>query len=296
MKRLSATLLAAGMLAAVGTASAQTYGGYNTYGSNTATRTVVPDRYGNTSNAIYDYARVLRVDPVIDSRYGGSNTYRTGNNTYSSNGYGNNTYSSNGYGNNNNNTYSNNGYANQSGQNCYNSASRGGYTTDRYGNRVASNDPYYPQQGHYGTDTGRTVATVIGGIAGAVLGSKVGGGTGTYAATAIGSMVGGLAGRQVYESTQRRKYEGNAVEVCDPSDDSYYGNNNSYNNGYNNNGYNNNGYNNSNNGYYGNNVASNDGRVIGYDVTYEYMGRQFVTRTDYHPGDKIRVRVDVRPE
>jgi uncharacterized protein YcfJ len=281
MKRLSATLLAVGMFAALGTASAQTYGGYNTYG-NTGTRTVVPDRYGNTGNAIYDYARVLRVDPVIDTRYG--NTYRTGNNTYSSNGYGNN-------------TYSNNGYTNQYGQRCYNApTSRGGYTTDRYGNRV-TNDPYYPQNGSYGTNTGRTVATVIGGIAGAVLGSKVGGGSGTYAATAIGSMVGGLAGRQVYESTQRRKYQGNAVEVCDPADDGYYGNN----NGYNNNGYNsygnNNGYNSyGNNNGYGNNVANNDGRVVGYDVTYEYMGRQFVTRTDYHPGDRIRVRVDVRPE
>jgi uncharacterized protein YcfJ len=274
MKRLSATVLALGLFAALGTASAQTYGGYNTYGNSTGTRTVVPDRYGNTGNAIYDYARVLRVDPVIDTRYGNNNTYRTGNNTYS-----------------------NNGYTNQSGQRCYNSASRGGYTTDRYGNRVA-NDPYYPQNGRYGTNTGRTVATVIGGIAGAVLGSKVGGGSGTYAATAIGSMVGGLAGRQVYESTQRRKYEGNAVEVCDPVDDGYYGNNNgnnSYgNNSYGNNSYGNNGY--GNNGYYGSNVANNDGRVVGYDVTYEYMGRQFVTRTDYHPGDRIRVRVDVRPE
>ena len=40
----------------------------------------------------------------------------------------------------------------------------------------------------------------------------------------------------------------------------------------------------------------NDGRVAGYDVTYEYAGRQFTTRTNYHPGDRIRVRVDVRPE
>jgi uncharacterized protein YcfJ len=138
---------------------------------------------------------------------------------------------------------------------------------------------------------------VVGGIAGAVLGSKVGGGSGTYAATAIGSMVGGLAGRQIYESSQRRKYERNAVEVCDPVD-GYYGNgygNDGYGSTYgNNNAYGNNGYNN--NGYYAGNTVANDGRVVGYDVTYEYMGRQFVTRTDYHPGDRIRVRVDVRPE
>ena len=28
-----------------------------------------------------------------------------------------------------------------------------------------------------------------------------------------------------------------------------------------------------------------------YDVTYEYGGRTHTTRTNYHPGDRIRVRV-----
>ena len=36
--------------------------------------------------------------------------------------------------------------------------------------------------------------------------------------------------------------------------------------------------------------------VSEYDVTYEYAGRQYTTRTNYHPGDRIRVRVDVRAE
>jgi uncharacterized protein YcfJ len=244
MKRLSATLLALGLaVAVVGSANAQTYGGYNGGYSNGGYTRTVPDRYGNSSGAIYDYARVLRVDPVIDSRYGRNDTY------------------------------SNNRYTNVNGQRCYESSGRnnGGYVDN---NGVYRSDPYYPQgNNQYGTNTGRTMATVIGGIAGAVLGSKVGGGSGTYAATAIGSMVGGMAGRQIYESSQRRRYESNTVQVCDPVyDDGYYGNN----------------------GYASNNV--NDGRVVGYDVTYEYAGRQFVTRTDYHPGDRIRVRVDVRPE
>ena len=39
-----------------------------------------------------------------------------------------------------------------------------------------------------------------------------------------------------------------------------------------------------------------DGRVSGYDVTYEYGGRTYRTRTGYHPGERMRVRVDVRPE
>ncbi|KGQ17720.1 putative exported protein [Lysobacter dokdonensis DS-58] len=240
MKRLSATLLALGLAAAVGTASAQNYGGYSNGGYSN-----VPQQ-----NAIYDWARVVRVDPVIDSRYS--------NNRYNAN---------NGY----NNTYASNG------QRCYSSggrhASNGGYTSN--GGYYPSNDPYDPQQGRYGTDTGRTVATVVGGLAGAVLGSKVGGGSGQVAAAAIGSMVGGLAGRQIYEGTQRRKYESSSVTVCDDQ----YGNDTGYvgNDGY-------------------RNYNANDGRVVGYDVTYEYNGRQFMTRTQYHPGDRIRVRVDVRPE
>ncbi len=34
-------------------------------------------------------------------------------------------------------------------------------------------------------------------------------------------------------------------------------------------------------------------RVQGYDVAYRYNGRIYHTRTDAHPGDTIRVRVDI---
>lgn len=260
MKRQSASLLAPalalGLMAIAGTASAQSYGSYGNdpYYRNTSGYTnAYPDRYGNSANAIYDYARVLRVDPVIDSRHGGTRV--------SGSPYGNN-------------------------QRCYTSTTPGSYDNEGYARNDGyyRNDPYYPQQGRYGTDTGRTMATVIGGIAGAVLGSKVGGGSGQVAATAIGSMVGGMAGRQIYETQQRRRYtpEGQ-VTVCDPVP---------VNSGYGSGAYASNGYN---RGYDGDRYID-DGRVVGYDVTYEYAGRQFVTRTNYHPGDRIRVRVDVRPE
>lgn len=36
-------------------------------------------------------------------------------------------------------------------------------------------------------------------------------------------------------------------------------------------------------------------RVEGYDVTYRYQGRLYHTRTNYPPGKRIRVRVDVTP-
>jgi len=119
-----------------------------------------------------------------------------------------------------------------------------------------------------GSDTGRTMATVIGGVLGAVVGSQVGGGSGRFATSAIGTMVGGIAGREVYEAGQRdRMQRSGAVTVCDPVAV----------------------------GAYGDDAGPRDG-VSAYDVTYEYAGREYTTRTRYHPGDTIRVRVDVTPD
>ena len=71
MKRMSATLLALALVAATGAASAQSYYGNDPYYRNADNRSYVqPDRYGNSSGVVYDYARVIRVDPVIASGYG----------------------------------------------------------------------------------------------------------------------------------------------------------------------------------------------------------------------------------
>ena len=40
----------------------------------------------------------------------------------------------------------------------------------------------------------------------------------------------------------------------------------------------------------------NDERIVGYRVTYRYRGQTFVTRTDHHPGSRIRVNVAVTPD
>lgn len=236
MKRLFVSALALGLAATTGLASAQTYRSASStpyYGQGTAVR--------------YDYARVIRVDPVFDSRYGSS--YPTSN---SQRCYQRQTYvGGEGY---NNGGYRNDGYSD--------------YGRDAYGN-----DGYYDQYGNYrrntGSQTGATVATVVGGILGAAIGSQVGGGSARYATAAIGSMVGGMAGRQVYEQRQRQPARVGTVTVCDPVPVGSDGN-----------------------GYY----SSSDRPVDSYNVTYEYAGQQYTTRTDYHPGDRIRVRVDVRPE
>ena len=36
-------------------------------------------------------------------------------------------------------------------------------------------------------------------------------------------------------------------------------------------------------------------RIDGYQVTYRYQGRHFTTRTNYDPGERLRVRVQVEP-
>lgn len=182
MKRLSAALLAIGLVS-----SSAAFAQSNYYPSNTG--------YNGQQQgeAHYDYARVVRVDPVLGGSYSRTSSYGSNQRCYETNTAG--SYERDGY-------YGNEGYRND------------GYRNDGY-----RNDGYYDQYGRQqgGSTTGRNVATVIGGIAGAVLGSKMGGGSGTYAATAIGSMVGGMAGRGIYEQTQRDRYvRPGVVRVCDP--------------------------------------------------------------------------------
>lgn len=221
MTRFACTALAATLMLATGAAGAQSYRG------------AAP-----VSGAQYDYARVVRVDPVFDR-------------------------------------YATAGSAPQ--QRCYDQrhAVGGGTYEER---RVYGGDGYYGGYGdgygqpRAGSEVGRTTATIIGGVLGAVVGSKVGGGSARYATSALGSLAGSAAGRAVYEQTVRNRTPDRTatITVCDPVPDDGR----SY------------------NGY----PASSYGNVREYDVTYEYAGRQYVARTDHHPGDRIRVRVDVRPE
>jgi len=137
----------------------------------------------------------------------------------------------------------------------------GGYGNDGYQDRGGyGRDGYYGRDGHSGgSSSGRAMASVVGSVIGALVGSQVGGGSGRFATSAIGSAVGAIAGQQVYENAQQQRNVGR-VTVCDPVADDYrYGN-----------------------------ANAGTGQ---YDVTYEYGGRMHTTRTNYHPGDRIRVRV-----
>ena len=245
MKRLGISFLAVALVAATGVASAQSYGDrpYGDYGDRYAPEV---QRGGEYEGARYDYARVLRVDPVI---------------------------------------VQGRGYPTRNGQRC--ETRRDGYAgsggnRDGYYGGSDGYDEGYGERDRYGRDepyrdprrdeNGRMVATVIGGIAGAVLGSKIGDGSGQYIGTAVGSMVGGMAGRGIYEANRRdRQPRDGYVTVCEP--DRYGGDR------------------------YDTSGRYRDERAVSeYDVTYEYGGREYTTRTNYHPGNRIRVRVDVRAE
>jgi uncharacterized protein YcfJ len=119
------------------------------------------------------------------------------------------------------------------------------------------------------TDTGAAIGpgTVLGAIVGGVAGHQVGSGRGNDVATGVGAVVGGLIGNQVDRSNaappsqvtevERVPVERN-VQRCRTVQETRE-------------------------------IAS------GYDVRYEYHGRQFTTRLPYDPGRMIPVRVDVAP-
>jgi uncharacterized protein YcfJ len=105
---------------------------------------------------------------------------------------------------------------------------------------------------------------LLAGIVGGVIGNQFGSGSGRDAATAAGAVLGYSMARD----SQRRHggyYSGGREytsyeQRCATRTDYY-----------------------------------RDEQVNGYDVTYRYNGRVYHTTTDYHPGDQIRVEVNVNP-
>lgn len=243
---LAAALVLVPLALATGSALAQAsdsrygpapYGDYSHRGA------VVDDRPGSWRGSdpqpAYDWARVLRVDPVFDGR--GQPVYDRRDCEVRRDGY-----------------VSHDPYRDPYGD---------GYR-DPYGGDYRGGHDGYGQARRDGN--GRLVASVLGGIAGAVLGSRIGDGSGQVIGTAVGTVVGSAAGGRIYDHRRAREV---TVTVCDPEP---------YRDGY--------------GGYAGREGERYERTVTAYDVTYEYAGREYVTRTDHHPGDRIRVRVDVRAE
>ena len=100
--------------------------------------------------------------------------------------------------------------------------------------------------------------TVIGAIVGGVLGNTVGKGDGRKAATVAGAVVGGAVGHGV-ASQDDGYYEG-SERHCRVVQD-----------------------------------VAEERRIVAYDVQYRYRGDVYMSRLDYDPGERMRVRVSIVP-
>ena len=103
----------------------------------------------------------------------------------------------------------------------------------------------------YSGSSNSGAGAILGAIAGGAIGNSIGGGSGRAAATALGIVGGALVGNQV-EGAGQPRYEN--VQRC--HNETYYEN-----------------------------------RTVGYNVVYEYAGRQYTTRTQNDPGRWIPVSV-----
>lgn len=116
---------------------------------------------------------------------------------------------------------------------------------------------------------GPATGTVLGGIVGAALGHQIGDGDGQRAATVAGALLGGAIARDSYRHHDEgrghgRRFERETVRYeqrCRTIED-----------------------------------HRSDDRVVGYRVTYDYHGFVGTTTTRFHPGNTLRVRVDITPE
>ncbi|RLK48234.1 uncharacterized protein YcfJ [Alkalispirillum mobile] len=104
-----------------------------------------------------------------------------------------------------------------------------------------------------------TAAVIAGGVAGGVVGSRFGGGRGRDAAIAAGTLAGaGIA--DGLSGTESRTYTVNERQCRTVHD------------------------------------TRTEERRDGYRVRYLYDGQEYSTRTNSHPGDRIRLRVSVTPD
>lgn len=113
---------------------------------------------------------------------------------------------------------------------------------------------------HY--NGGKAGKALFGAILGGVIGHQFGSGRGNDAATVAGALIGAGVGANAakHEPDYYTTEYSRPVRRCSTSYQSH-----------------------------------EEERIDGYDVVYSYHGRKYATRTPFDPGDRIRIRVDVRP-
>lgn len=102
-------------------------------------------------------------------------------------------------------------------------------------------------------DPNRITGTVIGGVAGGVLGNQIGKGTGKTLATVGGAAGGAYVGNQVQKSMQKSDVVTTTKRSCKT-------------------------------------VYDKTQKVVGYDVTYRFEGKEGVVRTTFKPGSTLPVK------
>ena len=103
-------------------------------------------------------------------------------------------------------------------------------------------------------DKHKVAGTVIGAIAGGVIGSQFGGGRGRTVATVGGAVAGGAIGRKVQGNHQDQDTVTRVVKHCRPA------------------------------------TKEEEGLVL-YDVVYAYQGQNLHVRLDHDPGDRLELPV-----
>lgn len=161
------------------------------------------------------------------------------------------------------------------------------YESDRYGAEgpplenvnysyadVLRVDPVYrstrvaePREECYDTEVRRSsrtdntaAGTIVGAIIGGALGNQVGKGDGRKAATVAGAVAGGVIGRNIDASNNPERVYSERQTRCELVDD-----------------------------------YRDVRELIGYDVEYRYRGEVYMSRLDYDPGERLRVRISVTP-
>ncbi|WP_425507975.1 glycine zipper 2TM domain-containing protein [Tahibacter caeni] len=105
---------------------------------------------------------------------------------------------------------------------------------------------------------GNVGGTLLGAVVGGALGNQVGRGDGRKAATVAGAVAGGVVGHEMDKNHRGGRVVASTETRCRE-------------------------------------VTDVSDRVVGYDVTYNYKGRDYTTRMDYDPGERIRVEPTVQP-
>ena len=113
---------------------------------------------------------------------------------------------------------------------------------------------------HHVAEHRSPVPVIFGSILGGVIGSQFGGGSGKTAATIAGATIGGA----VAQSSQNRRYPAQHYTTLEQRC------------------------------YLETNWRKEE-RVVAWDVDWAYQGKTYHNRMNEHPGDRIRVRVNVDP-